>query len=196
MIGITLSCLISIVLSPFGGLYFRIAFAISGLISIVPYAYMTIKLIKSLNKFTERSLDKDAFDKEIKSIKVQALGYFVGTLTYFVFFMLEFYSVMYPKGQNFDMLVAQGLAYFSGNFGPSFYYLYVHHRIFKETQDDIDDARFSRSIYESFLHLNVFEELPQRQTTTASESNSVLSSTPVPYSSTPAQLSSTQKTYD
>ena len=70
MIVITLICLIGSQLSPVGGMRFRVALLISCLISIVPYSYMTIKLVKSLNKFTDRTLDKEAFDNEIKSIKV------------------------------------------------------------------------------------------------------------------------------
>lgn len=83
-------------------------------------------------------------------------------MIYLVFFSLEFYSVSKKEGHNFNMIIATGLAYFAGNFGPSFYYLYVHHRIFKETQEGIDNAHFSGNIvknYESFIHLNQFEEL-------------------------------------
>ena len=143
---------------------YRILVILSGsALAVVAFTYSVYKLWKSLKKFKG-----EEFKKEIKSIKLQCTGFYATGLLYFVFFSLEFAitDIAVDDGKlsksEFNLLIATGIFLLLSNFVPSFYYMYVHHRIFSETLQTIINNKQSEdpfSSYETYLRQSEFDLL-------------------------------------
>ena len=100
------------------------------------YTYQVYRLNRSLHQFTLKFPDK-SFDREIRSIKLQAQSWYIGSILYLTFFIIEF-IIVYLNDVKFKLLVSALLLEEFSYFVPEMYIKIVHHRIFKQAEKDIE----------------------------------------------------------
>ena len=97
-------------------------------ITELSYTYQIIRLHISLNKFAKEEQDK-AFDDEIASVRVQAWGFYIGSILYLGFFVIEFLIVEADE-MPFNLIVAGLCLEEFSYFIPTMYFWVCHYRVF------------------------------------------------------------------
>ena len=101
--------------------YARITLAAIGFaLGFISFTYSTCSLMRLLNKFNDKN-----FDKEVKSIKTQSLGFYGGGFLYFLFFTIEF-GQMWADKFMIELFIGILLLLLVSNFLNRIYILNVH----------------------------------------------------------------------
>ena len=114
-------------LAPYIDEKYRIALVVfSTLIGFITYTHTAYSLIKVLNQN-----DKEGFQKEIRHVKIQCIGYYVSVLLYSMFYMFEFSNIFKKDDRSKYIFLSLSLL-LACNLIPPLFFLFMHHRIYTE----------------------------------------------------------------